>query len=179
MKTKTFFILFCLCISSRVSSQVLLGINYEPFHLSADIGRGEISPYSISVLLEYKFDSTKSICFRPGFLANDLDGRYFAGFNFSLLGKYQFDNSFYILTGFNLHNNNGTSSGFTKSKNCLITFWGLGFGFKPLSWLHIENLFLLPINNKDIANVQYSNGSFGSYKIYYLIKLSLGFELEL
>jgi len=179
MKTKIFFLLICLSFSSTVFSQVLLGINYEPFHLSADIGKGEISPYSISVQLEYKFDSTKSICLRPGFLTNDLGGRYFAGFNFSLLGKYQFNNSFYILTGFNLHNNDATNSMFTKSKNRLITFWGLGFGIKPLSWLHIENLFLLPINNKDIATVQYSNGSFDTYKIYYLVKFGLGFEFEL
>lgn len=179
MKTKKFLLFFCLSFSSTLFSQVLFGINYEPFHLSADIGRGEISPYSISVSLEYKFDSTKSICLRPGFLTNDLDGRYFAGFNFSLLGKYQFNNSLYVLTGFNLHNNAATSSMFTKSKNRLIIFWGFGFGVKPLSWLHIENLFLIPINNNDVASVQYSNGSFGTYKIYYLIKLGLGFEFEL
>jgi hypothetical protein len=179
MKTKIFFLLLCLSFSSTVLSQALLGINYEPFLNSADIGGDGISPYSISVLLEYKFDSTKSICLRPGFLTNDLDGRYFAGFNFSLLGKYQFNNSLYVLTGFNLHNNDATSSMFTKSKNRLITFWGLGFGVKPLPWLHIENLLFLPIFNKDIASFQYSNEGIGTYKIYYILKFGLGFEFEL
>lgn len=179
MKTIIFFLLFCLSFSSTVLSQALLGINYEPFLNSADIGVDGISPYSISVLLEYKFDSTKSICLRPGFLTNDLDGRYFAGFNLSLLGKYQFNNYLYVLTGFNFHNNDAASSMFTKSKNHLITFLTGGFGAKLLSWLHIENLLLLPIFNKDIASSKYSNEGLVAYKIHYLLKFSLGFEFEL
>jgi hypothetical protein len=177
MKTKIFLLLFCLSFSSTVLSQVLIGVNYEPFHFSADIKSGA-TPFGLSLSLGYRIDSTKAICFRPGFSASE-DIRFFSGFDYLILGQYFFISDKYVLAGLNFYNNTGNGTNSIGIKQQLITFFMAGLGFKPSNLFHLEGSVHIPIRNKKFA---YRNTGFGSieeYKIDYLIKFSLGIEFNL
>jgi len=179
MNLKLFSILILFILCSTLSAQISLGLNLEPFALSGDINSEGISPLGISASIGYQFDSTKYISLRAGFYSRNFDARQFAGTNYSLLGKYQFNNSLYVLTGLTLYNNDATSSMSGKITNRLVALIGLGLGAKPLSWLHIENIFFIPVANREFASVYYMGGFTQSYKISYLFKFSLGVEFEL
>ncbi|GEM_PF-4818607 len=179
MKLKLFFIALIFVVYTNTSAQISLGINLEPFILSGDIGSDGISPLGVSAAVGYQFDSTKSFSLRAGLYSRNFDARQFAGRNYSLFGKYQFNSSLYILAGLSFYNNNATSSMSGKITNHSIFLFGCGLGAKLFSWLHIENILFLPIGNSEFASILYSGTYAYNYRVGSLFQINLGVEFEL
>ncbi|MBI1938089.1 MAG: hypothetical protein HYS25_08170 [Ignavibacteriales bacterium] len=176
-----FYIIFITTIftnSTNLFAQFSVGLNFEPFVMNGDVSTQGVSILGASAAIGYQFDSTKSISLRAGIYSRDADGRFFAGSNYSLIGRFAYNNSLYGLTGLSVYVNGGTSSMSGRITNRTIALLNLGLGMKPLSWLHIENIILIPVGGREFASVVYWYSYTTHYKIDYIYKFNLGFELQ-
>lgn len=176
--SRLFFLVIVFACSTNLFAQFSVGLNFEPFVMNGDVSTQGVSILGASAAIGYQFDSTKSISLRTGIYARDADGRFFAGSNYSLLGKFAYNNSLYGLTGLSFYVNGGTSSMSGRITNRTIALLNLGIGTKLFSWLHIENIVLIPVGGREFASVVYWYSYTSHYKVDYIFKFNLGLELE-
>lgn len=175
---RLFFITIIFASCNNLFAQFSVGLNFEPFVMNGDVSTQGVSILGTSAVIGYQFDSTKSISLRVGIYARDADGRFFAGSNYSLLGRFAYNNSLYGLTGLSVYVNGGTSSMSGRITNRTIALLNFGLGMKPLSWLRIENILLIPVGGREFASVVYWNSYTSHYKVDYIFRFNLGFEFE-
>lgn len=173
------FFLLMVAYWSTIPAQISIGFNFEPFVLNGDLPTRGISLLGISATIAYQIDSTKSISLRVGLYSRDGDARYFAGSNYSLLGRWNFNNSLYGISGISLYNNDATHSMSTSITNHSFVLLNVGIGLKPVTWFHFENIILIPVGNREFATVKSYGIYTDSYKADYLLKLNFCFEFEL
>lgn len=189
----------CLCgfflflFSLPTYSQSYFGVRAEPIFYSTNIEKEIYFPTS-NISKEHSFESNINatlnfsvklldnfrLSIRPGFIFGDL----YSGINVGIFGSYALHPDHYLISGINTHTRQAWG-GHTYSGNDITTpYLAIGYGCYFSKKNPIELQLNFPLNKqsygtvKEVISVEpYTVWRY--YRVAWMLKLSLGFEVQL